>query len=95
MRKRRIVHEASLVKFPFFCNKLSSEPFPSAASIKKLGSYSGICWYGPFPIAPLIQLGGSTCWPQASRARRQPRSLGRFLVATPLKRLSHCLRRLW
>src|ERR1700722_7024318 len=37
------------------------------------GSYSVICWYGPFPIAPLIQLGGSSLSPQASRARRQPR----------------------
>ena len=37
------------------------------------GSYSVICWYGPFPIAPRIHFGGSTCWPQASRARRQPR----------------------
>src|ERR1700722_995439 len=36
------------------------------------GSYSVICWYGPFPIA-LIQLGGSSLSPQASRARRQPR----------------------
>jgi hypothetical protein len=37
------------------------------------GSYSVICWYGPFPIAPLIQFGGSSLSPQASRARRQPR----------------------
>ena len=37
------------------------------------GSYSVICWYGPFPIAALIQLGGSSLSPQASRARRQPR----------------------
>ena len=37
------------------------------------GSYSDICWYGPFPIAPLIQVGGSSLSPQASRARRQPR----------------------
>jgi hypothetical protein len=40
---------------------------------KKVGSYSDICWYGPFPIAPLIQVGGSSLSPQASRARRQPR----------------------
>ena len=30
-------------------------------------------WYGPFPIAPLIQLCGVAWSPQASRARRQPR----------------------
>ena len=36
-------------------------------------SYSGICWYGPLPMALLIQLGGSSLSPQASRARRQPR----------------------
>jgi hypothetical protein len=23
-----------------------------------LGSYSVTCWYGPFPMAPLIQFGG-------------------------------------
>src|ERR1700722_12741490 len=32
-----------------------------------VGSYSDICWYGPLPIAPLIQLGGSSLSPQASR----------------------------
>ena len=37
------------------------------------GSYSVICWYGLFPIAPAIQFGGSRRWPQPSRARRQPR----------------------
>ena len=37
------------------------------------GSYSVSCWYGPFPIAPLIQLVGASLSPQASRARRHPR----------------------
>jgi HicB_like antitoxin of bacterial toxin-antitoxin system len=37
------------------------------------GSYSVECWYGPFPMAPLIQIGGASWSPQASRARRQPR----------------------
>ena len=37
------------------------------------GSYSVRCWYGPFPIAPLIQFGGASLSPQASRARRHPR----------------------
>ena len=53
---------------------------PDEASVEKrshpgrhLGSYSDICWYGPFPIAPAIQFGGSRRWPQPSRARRQPR----------------------
>ena len=41
--------------------------------IGEKGSYSDICWYGPFPIAPAIQFGGSRRWPQPSRARRQPR----------------------
>ena len=35
----------------------------------KSGSYTVSCWYGPFPIAPLIQFGGSSLSPQASRAQ--------------------------
>ena len=49
-----------LAKLPLYLEKIK-------------GSYSDICWYGPFPIAPLIQVGGSSLSPQASRARRQPR----------------------
>jgi hypothetical protein len=37
------------------------------------GSYSVVWWYGPFPMALRIHLDGSTDWPQASRALRQPR----------------------
>jgi hypothetical protein len=59
------------------------------------GSYSVSYWRRLLSIALLIQIGGASWWPQASRARRQPRSFGRFLVATPLKRGRHCLRRLW
>ena len=51
----------------------SQSPDRSAKPEVFTGSYSVICWYGPFPIAPLIQLGGSSLSPQASRARRQPR----------------------
>lgn len=68
---------------------------PEEQDIFKKGSYSVSCWYGPFPMALLIQFCGVVWSAQASSARRQPRSFGRFLVATPLKRLSHCLRRLW
>jgi hypothetical protein len=32
-------------------------PNPVLPDIQQ-GSYSGICWYGPFPMAPLIQFGG-------------------------------------
>jgi hypothetical protein len=67
---------------------------PQAMSPNLLGGSSRVrCWYGRFPIALFIQVCGASWPPQASRARRQPRELGRFLVATPLKRASHCLRR--
>ena len=48
---------------------------PTAQTLRKVfrGSYSVSCWYGPFPIAPLIQVSGASWSPQASRARRQPR----------------------
>jgi len=38
-----------------------------------LGSYSVSCWYGPAPMALLIQFCGVIWRSQASRARRQPR----------------------
>ena len=53
------------------CNEIDDVYFDKPYYL--MGSYSVICWYGPFPIAPLIQLGGSSLSPQASRARRQPR----------------------
>ena len=41
-----------------------------------------IYWYGPSPLR-LRSIRGSSCLPQASRPRRHPSWLGRFLVATP------------
>src|SRR5271165_1007810 len=40
---------------------------------RKNGSYSVSCWYGPFPMALLIQFCGVVWSAQASSARRQPR----------------------
>ena len=36
----------------------------SAPARRNKGSYSVICWYGPFPIAPAVRFGGSRRWPQ-------------------------------
>src|ERR1700733_5187509 len=49
----------------------------SLAQRRFFGSYSVSCWYGPFPIAPLIQFGGSSLSPQASRARGPPKKFWR------------------
>src|ERR1700722_1987876 len=82
MRKRRIVHRASLIRFLIFCNKLSSEPFPFGRLNPKATRSS--CRRSP-RTRPARAGAHRQAQPQTPRSResRRPRRFGAWRLLQP------------
>jgi hypothetical protein len=57
----RKISDSSILMIPI----TYGQPCETARFAMRNGSYSVVCWYGPFPIAPMIQVRAASWSPQA------------------------------